>query len=107
MEQIIVNLNLSPDLLIVDGGKGQLGVAEKVIDYFKIRLPLSKLPIDLLGIAKGQARKFGLEKIYLASDGSELHLQSTHQVFKLLLRVRDEAHRFAISSHRKKRDKAI
>jgi excinuclease ABC subunit C len=107
MEQIIVNLNLSPDLLIVDGGKGQLGVAEKVIDYFKIRLPPSKLPIDLLGIAKGQARKFGLEKIYLASDGSELHLQSTHQVFKLLLRVRDEAHRFAISSHRKKRDKAI
>ena len=107
MEQTLLNLNLLPDVMIVDGGKGQLKIAEQVIELFKAEIPLNKLPINLLGIAKGQARKFGLEKIYLASDGAQLHLQSTHQVFKLLLKIRDEAHRFAISSHRKKRDNFV
>ncbi len=107
MEQTLLNLNLLPDVMIVDGGKGQLKIAEQVMELFKSDIPLNKLPINLLGIAKGQARKFGLEKIYLASDGTQLHLQSTHQVFKLLLKIRDEAHRFAISSHRKKRDNFV
>ena len=107
MEQTLLNLNLLPDVMIVDGGKGQLKIAEQVIELFKAEIPLNKLPINLLGIAKGQARKFGLEKIYLASVGALWHLQSTHQVFKLLLKIRDEAHRFAISSHRKKRDNFV
>ena len=107
MEQTLLNLNLLPDVMIVDGGKGQLKIVEQVVELFKSEIPLNKLPINLLGIAKGQARKFGLEKIYLASDGTQLHLQSTHQVFKLLLKIRDEAHRFAISSHRKKRDNFV
>ena len=107
MEQTLLNLNLLPDVMIVDGGKGQLKIVEQVVELFKSEIPLNKLPINLLGIAKGQARKFVLEKIYLASDGTQLHLQSTHQVFKLLLKIRDEAHRFAISSHRKKRDNFV
>jgi excinuclease ABC subunit C len=103
MEQVVKKVNLAPDLLIVDGGKGQLNVAEQVLDQFKPKI--SNLVINLLGIAKGLDRKFGLEKIYLSSKGAELHLQSVNPVFKLLLNIRDEAHRFAIKAHRKQRDK--
>ena len=107
MRQIMIKSNLAPDLVIVDGGKGQLAVAEKVIDNFKLQINANNLIINLLGIAKGKDRKPGLEKIYLTSDGLELSLQSTSQVFMLLQRIRDAAHRFAITSHRKNRDKLI
>lgn len=107
IRQIILEVDLAPDLLIVDGGKGQLAVAEKILIKFKSELEAKNLTISLLGIAKGQNRKPGLEKIYLTSSGLELSLQSSSQVFKLLQRIRDAAHRFAITSHRKKRDKIV
>ncbi len=107
MEQVVVDPKLTPDLLMVDGGKGQLAVAEEVINCFKSRIAPCRLPINLLGVAKGPERKFGLEKIYLTSDGAQLNLQSTNQVFKLLLKIRDAAHKFAINSHRWRRDKIL
>lgn len=107
MGQIMLQSSLVPDLLIVDGGKGQLTIAETVMANFKSELDAKNLTINLLGIAKGKERKAGLEKIYLTSDGLELSLQSSNQVFKLLQRIRDAAHRFAINSHRKKRDKLV
>ena len=107
MEQIILQPPLAPDLLLIDGGKGQLAVAERIMDAMKLKIKEQNLVINLLAIAKGKSRKPGLEKIYLTSDGLELSLQSSSQIFKLLQRIRDAAHRFAITSHRKKRDKII
>ena len=105
MERFIDDPTLMPDVIIVDGGKGQLAVAEQVIHDLKKIWTGAQLSINLLGIAKGRARKFGLETIYLTSDGAELNFQFNHPVFKLLLKIRDEAHRFVVKSHRNKRDK--
>ena len=89
-----------PDLVIVDGGKGQLSEAKKVFENLKIK------NILLLGIAKGPARKAGLEQLFL-SDGSLLDISPTDSAFYLIQNVRDEAHRFAITAHRKKRGKKV
>ncbi|AFU97522.1 excinuclease ABC subunit UvrC [Simiduia agarivorans] len=87
-----------PDLLIVDGGKGQLSMAREVL----AELGLSDLP--LLGIAKGTTRKAGFETLLYA--GREFALDSRHAALHLLQAIRDEAHRFAITGHKQRRDKA-
>ena len=107
MEQVMQNISLVPSLLIVDGGKGQLSVLEQVIEGFKSELQKRHFNISLLAIAKGKDRIPGLEKFYLNSNGEELNLSINNQVFKLLQQIRDLAHKFAISSHRRKRDKLI
>lgn len=107
MEQIIENANLSPNLLIVDGGKGQLAIAENILNNFNNKLQKQHLKINLLAIAKGKDRTPGLEKIYLNSKGEQLNLPQNHPVFTLLQYIRDLAHKFAISSHRNKRDKLV
>tara|TARA_B100000953_G_scaffold299336_1_gene298896 strand:+ start:1661 stop:2947 length:1287 start_codon:yes stop_codon:yes gene_type:complete len=87
-----------PDLLVIDGGEGQLGKAAGV---------LSELQVDdvgLIGIAKGPARKAGLEKILLYGQG-ELSVPATSGSMHLLQHIRDEAHRFAITGHRGRRAK--
>ncbi|RME82901.1 MAG: excinuclease ABC subunit C, partial [Planctomycetota bacterium] len=87
-----------PDLVMVDGGKGQLGVAQKVFDQLSIQ------GIDLIGIAK--ARKPGeKEKIFFPDREKPLILPPHEPVLHLLQRVRDEAHRFAIEYHRNLRDR--
>ena len=88
-----------PDILVIDGGEGQLGKAAGV---------LSELQVDeiaLIGIAKGPGRKAGLEKILLSGHG-ELAVNSTSGSMHLLQHIRDEAHRFAITGHRGRRAKA-
>ncbi|MBX2809929.1 MAG: excinuclease ABC subunit UvrC [Cellvibrionaceae bacterium] len=89
---------LLPDLLIIDGGKGQLSQAQAVLD----ELGLAQLM--LLGIAKGTSRKPGFETLVF-SDGREQVLTADAPALHLLQTIRDEAHRFAITGHKQRRDK--
>ena len=93
-------LNLIPDILIVDGGKGQLSKAEAIVSQSKL-----KKKIILLGIAKDPSRKSGLEKIYMAQQKQPLNLSKHAAAFHLIQQIRDEAHRFAIIGHRAKQRK--
>lgn len=89
-----------PDLLLIDGGKGQLAEATKV---------LAELDMDVIqvaAIAKGRARKPGLEQLFLAGQEVATILPQDSSALLLLQQVRDEAHRFAIGGHRQRRDKA-
>jgi len=89
-----------PDLIMIDGGRGQLG---KAIDALQ---ELQLADIRLLGVAKGQGRKPGREKLFLAGDKSSLHLPGDSPALHLIQQIRDEAHRFAITAHRQRRGKA-
>jgi len=84
-----------PDLLIVDGGKGQLGRAVKVLEEFGLT---GRVPVT--GLAKQQ------EELFLPGRGESLLLPRHSQGLYLLQRIRDEAHRFAITAHRNRRTKA-
>ena len=86
-----------PDLLIIDGGKGQVAVAKEVLADLGIE------GLSLLGIAKGPDRKAGWERLILVSENKEITLPADSKALHLLQHIRDEAHRFAISAHRKKR----
>ena len=89
-----------PDILFIDGGKGQLRQAVEVMDQLQID------NILLIGVAKGEGRKAGLEKLVFSDGREDLYLPEESIAFHLILNVRDEAHRFAISGHRAKREKA-
>ncbi|UZJ45372.1 excinuclease ABC subunit UvrC [Marinimicrobium sp. C6131] len=88
-----------PDILIIDGGKGQLGKAQAVL----AELGVNNVP--LLGVAKGTTRKAGFETLYWAETGKEFVMSSDSPALHLLQHIRDEAHRFAITGHRQRRDK--
>jgi excinuclease ABC subunit C len=89
-----------PDVLLIDGGKGQL---DRVL-HTLASLNLS-FSMCVLAISKGEGRKAGLETLHF-SDGQIMQLASDDVAFHLLQYIRDEAHRFAITKHRAKRDKA-
>jgi excinuclease ABC subunit C len=89
-----------PDILIIDGGKGQLAIAEAVLKELQITGVL------LMGIAKGVTRKAGEETIFVAGNNQPIVLANDSPELHLLQRIRDEAHRFAITGHRKQRAKA-
>ena len=89
-----------PDVLIIDGGKGQITAARRVF------VALDIVGVTLLGIAKGPARKAGWERLILADESQEITLPTDSPALHLLQHIRDEAHRFAITAHRKKRQKA-
>jgi excinuclease ABC subunit C len=89
-----------PDVLFVDGGKGQLAEAMRV---------LGELDLDWLrvvGVAKGRARKAGDEQLFLPGEKIPMLLQSDSPALLLIQQIRDEAHRFAITGHRQRRAKA-
>jgi excinuclease ABC subunit C len=89
-----------PDLLLIDGGKGQLHMAVDVLS----ELGLGNLP--MVGVAKGVERKPGMEQLFLPGEVEPLRLPPDHPALHLIQQVRDEAHRFAITGHRARRGKA-
>lgn len=91
----------APDLLLIDGGKGQLSAALEALDALELG---DKLRI--VAVAKGPTRRPGLEELILPEHEFPLRLPPDSPALHLIQRIRDEAHRFAITGHRGKRDKA-
>ncbi|MGR3993544.1 excinuclease ABC subunit UvrC [Pseudomonas sp. 1121_17] len=89
-----------PDVLLVDGGKGQLNMARDVMQELGIS------DLTLLGVAKGVTRKAGFETLYLNDVAHEFTLKGDSAALHLIQQIRDEAHRFAITGHRARRGKA-
>ena len=86
-----------PDVLLVDGGKGQLAMAREVLQ--ELAVP----DLILLGVAKGTTRKPGLEVLYLNDAEHEFTLPGNSPALHLIQQIRDESHRFAITGHRARR----
>jgi len=89
-----------PDLVLIDGGAGQLGVALEVMNELGLN------GVNLAGVAKGESRKPGLEQLLLPGRDSPLRLAADHPGLHLIQQIRDEAHRFAIEGHRARRARA-
>lgn len=100
-KRVVKNEAPMPDVIMVDGGKGHLNI---LIDVFK-ELNLDKTHTSLCGIAKGEFRDKGLEKIYLKNRKDPLPIGYNSQLIFLLQNIRDEAHRTAIGYHRQLRAK--
>ena len=88
-----------PDVLLIDGGKGQLSEAAKVLEELEVG------GITLIGVAKGADRRPGQEQLFLLGQDTPTILPPDSRALHLIQRVRDEAHRFAIAGHRRKRAK--
>ena len=89
-----------PDLLLIDGGKGQVSAVKGVLEAMGVE------DVPLIGVSKGPDRNAGRESFHFP-DGRETNLPLNHPVLFYLQRLRDEAHRFAIGAHRTKRAKAL
>ncbi len=89
-----------PDLILIDGGKGQVNAAKEAL----VELGISGA--NLLGVAKGEGRKPGLEQLIFPTGKKALQLPENHAGLHLIQQIRDEAHRFAIQGHRGRRGKA-
>ncbi len=89
-----------PDVLLIDGGKGQVAQAVAVLE--ELQLP----DILVVGVAKGATRKAGFETLVEGASGRERQLPGDSPALHLIQQVRDEAHRFAITGHRARRAKA-
>lgn len=91
---------VAPDLILIDGGRGQVASA------FAALADLGLADLPMLGVAKGEARKPGLESLIFPDGRDPLNLPSDHPGLHLIQEVRDEAHRFAITGHRAQRGKS-
>lgn len=89
-----------PDILFIDGGKGQLTQAGEVMEALQI------VGVLVVGVAKGVERKPGMETLFILGDKTPIHLGGDSLALHLIQQIRDEAHRFAITSHRKRRNKS-
>ena len=91
---------IKPDVVLIDGGKGQLGVAKKVMSE------LGLTDIFLVGVTKGEKRKSGDETLHMANGDILENIDTNNVGFQLIIQIRDEAHRFAINGHRARRKKS-
>ena len=99
-ERITASGGIVPDLILIDGGKGQVGVAAAVLHDLGLH------QVCVVGVAKGPERKPGEEELILESQARTLQLAPSHPGLHLIQQIRDEAHRFAIVGHRARRGKA-
>jgi excinuclease ABC subunit C len=90
-----------PDLVLIDGGKGQLNAAKAVLEDIGLE------DVCMIGVAKGPHHGREGREVFHLMDGREIILPVNHPVLFYLQRLRDEAHRFVIGAHRQKRSKAI
>ncbi len=88
-----------PDILLIDGGKGQLGKATEVLAELGVQ------GVQLIGVAKGTTRKAGFETLFDGETGAEIVLPGDSPALHLIQHIRDESHRFAITGHKQRRDK--
>lgn len=98
--KIVQGEGVLPDLILIDGGKGQVGAAREVL----VNLGLDA--VKLVGLAKGEGRKPENDRLVFPEKENPLQLGRGNPGLLLIQRIRDEAHRFAISGHRAKRGKA-
>jgi excinuclease ABC subunit C len=89
-----------PDVLFVDGGKGQLAEAMTVLDELELNW------LQVVAVAKGRARRAGAEQLFVPGEKRPVQLPSDSAALLLIQQIRDEAHRFAITGHRQRRAKA-
>jgi excinuclease ABC subunit C len=89
-----------PDVLFIDGGKGQIAQAMLVLQELQVS------GVEVVGVAKGATRKAGFETLINGATGKQSQLPPDHGALHLIQHIRDEAHRFAIAGHRGRRDKA-
>ena len=90
----------TPDLILIDGGLGQLNAARAVMTDLGLH------QLRMIGVAKGVERKPGMEQLFIAGEEEPRRLPPDHPALHLIQQVRDEAHRFAITGHRARRGKA-
>lgn len=88
-----------PDILLIDGGKGQIGIAKSVLS------DLGVVGVMIIGVAKGTSRKPGMETLILANQNNKVVARPQQPALHLIQQIRDEAHRFAITGHKARRDK--
>ncbi|MDO8342328.1 MAG: excinuclease ABC subunit UvrC [Cellvibrio sp.] len=88
-----------PDILLIDGGKGQMGKATEVLAELGVQ------GVQIIGVAKGTTRKAGFETLFDGETGAEIVLPGDSPALHLIQHIRDESHRFAITGHKQRRDK--
>jgi len=98
--KVLTGESVAPTLILIDGGKGQLAVA---VDALK---ELGLAHFAVIGVAKGEGRKPGLESLIFPDGREPVQLAPEHPALHLIQEIRDEAHRFAVSGHRARRSKS-
>jgi excinuclease ABC subunit C len=99
-ERVAAGEGVVPDVVLIDGGRGQLGVALETFG------DLGLTGVILVGVSKGPERKAGMEQLWIAGRNGSVMLAADNPGLHLIQQIRDEAHRFAITGHRSRRGKA-